>query len=112
MTSSNNIALVIANNLGSYHQKKKTNRYFNCFDLVSERRETNISYFVDLMNNNAKLLELTDSSFTNPHGLSSNISSAHDVAKLASECFKIPLFCQISSTKQYLIRPKEINDNG
>lgn len=112
MKSSNNIALTIANNLGNYVLKKKINRYFSCFDLMTENRESNINIFVGLMKKYAKEMELSDSTFTNPHGLYGNLSSAIDVAKLASECFKIPLFCKISSAKQQIIRPREINDHG
>ena len=35
VTSANNIALTIANNLGSFIVKKKAGRYFSCFDLPS-----------------------------------------------------------------------------
>lgn len=112
MKSCNNIALTIANNLGSYVLKKKINRYFSCFDLTSENRESNIAVFLGLMKKYAKEMGLIDSTFVNPHGLTSNLCSAIDVAKLASECFKIPLFSKISSTKQHSIRPREINEHG
>ena len=112
MKSSNNIALTIANNLGSYVLKKRVSRYFSCFDLANENRENNIAIFVGLMRKYAKEMGLTDSTFTNPHGLTGNLSSAIDVARLASECFKIPLFCKISSCKQQTIRPREISDHG
>lgn len=112
MKSSNNIALTIANNLGSYVLKKKISRYFSCFDLASENRENNIAVFLGLMRRYAKELGLADSTFSNPHGLTSNLSSAIDVAKLASECFKIPLFCKISSSRQHCVRPREISEQG
>jgi D-alanyl-D-alanine carboxypeptidase len=54
ISSSNNVALAIANNLGSYILKKKINRYFSCFDLANENRESNINIFVALMNRYAK----------------------------------------------------------
>lgn len=38
MTSANNVAMAIANNLGSFVLKKKANRYFSCFDLPNENR--------------------------------------------------------------------------
>lgn len=36
---------------------------------------------------------------SNPHGMCNNFSSALDIAKVISECFKIPLFCKIINTK-------------
>lgn len=65
-----------------------------------------------LMNKYAKEMQLVDSSFANPHGLTANTSSALDVARLASECFKIPLFCKISSCRQHVIRPREVDEEG
>lgn len=35
LSSSNNIALAIANNLGNYLIKKRSNRYFSCFDVIN-----------------------------------------------------------------------------
>jgi len=60
----------------------------------------------------AQNMGLKDSSFANPHGAGGNTSSALDMAKLASECFKIPLFSKISNTKRFVIKTKEIDDNG
>lgn len=54
-------------------------------------------------------MDLKDSTFANPHGLTVNLCSALDVAKMASECFKIPLFCKISNTKRYIINPRYVN---
>jgi D-alanyl-D-alanine carboxypeptidase len=84
VTSANNIALTIANNLGSFILKKKGGRYFSCFDLPNENREANIAIFVGLMNRYAREMQLLDSAFVNPHGLSGNSASALDVARLAS----------------------------
>jgi D-alanyl-D-alanine carboxypeptidase len=84
MTSANNVALTIANNLGSFILKKKVNRYFSCFDLPHENREANIAVFVGLMGKLAREMQLADSSFSNPHGMTGNSASALDVAKLAS----------------------------
>lgn len=64
------------------------------------------------MNKYAKEIELNDSTFANPHGVSVNTSSALDVTRLASECFKIPLFCKISSSRQHIIKPREVNEEG
>lgn len=34
------------------------------------------------------------------------------MAKLASECFKIPLFSKISNTKRFIVKTKEVDNNG
>lgn len=112
LVSSNNVALAIANNLGSFLLKKKRGEYFSCFDLNKADREANLSLFLALMKKHAADMELKDTTFTTPHGLSGNISSALDVAHLASECFKIPLFSKIVSTRKYTVRPRHISEDG
>lgn len=57
-------------------------------------------------------LGLKESVFSNPHGASGNTSSALDMARLASECFKIPLFSKISNTRRMAIKTKEVDSNG
>jgi len=47
----------------------------------------------------AKKLELVDTEIINPHGMSSNISTARDIAKLFHACWKLPLFIKIMQTK-------------
>ncbi len=71
-----------------------------------------MAIFVGLMARYAREMGLVDSSFVNPHGMTGNTASALDVAKLASECFKIPLFCKISSARQHVIRPREVSQDG
>jgi len=61
------------------------------------------------MNKNAKLLNLKDTNFTYSHGLICNISSALDIARLESQCFKIPLYSRIVSIKKYTARIKFIS---
>ena len=56
-----------------------------------------ISRFVRRMNQEAVKLKLTNSSYSNPHGLSdkANRSSAQDVVRLTYSALKYPLFAQI-----------------
>jgi len=58
--------------------------------------------FVEAMNEAAKELELGDTHFENTHGLTDDEhkASARDLAKLASEAMKLPLFCEIVATPQ------------
>lgn len=59
--------------------------------------------FVNEMNKIAKQLELSETSFVNPHGLKNmyNKSSACDIAKLASIAMKDPRFRQVVSCRKY-----------
>ncbi len=66
---------------------------------------TTVARFVELMNNKARELNLTDTLFRNPHGLDEedggNISSARDMAIIHSYALNNPIYRQISSSKQY-----------
>ncbi len=59
-----------------------------------------IDSFSELMNNKAKSLGLTDTSFRNPHGLDSDghYTTAHDLAIIAAEAMKSPTLREITST--------------
>ncbi len=84
MVSANNIAVALANNLGSYLNKLAQRKYFSCFDLQHQSRDGNIKTFMRRMRVLALTLGLKESDFSNPHGASGNTSSALDMAKLAS----------------------------
>ena len=60
--------------------------------------------FVDLMNNTARSIGMTQSHFKNPHGLTEEgqFSTAIDIATLAREVTKTPFFREAMSTKSYL----------
>lgn len=57
--------------------------------------------FVELMNDKAHLLDLTDTHFVNPHGLDApeHYSTAADLARLAAYAMEDPIFRQTVSTK-------------
>lgn len=59
--------------------------------------------FVCEMNKSARNLQLLNSSFSNPHGLSdiNNKSTVEDIAKLSSKCLEISLFNDIVNCKEY-----------
>ena len=65
------------------------------------------------MNKTAESLDLKNSFYDSPHGLSNynNKSSALDVAKLATKCMKIKQFREIVSTKQQIVK-KNTNGNS
>lgn len=64
-----------------------------------------VDAFADLMNEKAASLGLTDTHFTNPHGLDNeeHYTSARDLAIIASAALKNPTFRQICSTYRHTI---------
>ena len=71
----------------------------NMIDRERDPTET----FVERMNSNALALRLSDTIFTNPHGMSTsiNLSSAKSVAILSCYAMKMSIFSQIVSTKKH-----------
>jgi D-alanyl-D-alanine carboxypeptidase len=59
--------------------------------------------FVQMMNEEAAALGLTDTNFTNPHGLdeTSLYTSAYDIARIGIEVLRNPDLAQIVRTKEY-----------
>jgi D-alanyl-D-alanine carboxypeptidase (penicillin-binding protein 5/6) len=55
------------------------------------------------MNHEASKLKLSNTSFSNPHGLSdkANRSSAQDVTRLTFSALKYSLFCEIIKKSDY-----------
>ncbi len=64
-----------------------------------------VERFVDLMNQKAKILNMNNTIFKNPHGLDENdggnISTAYDMALLHAYALNNPIYRQISSSKSY-----------
>ena len=62
-----------------------------------------VQAFVDKMNQNCRSLNITDTVFTNPHGMSTtiNLSSARSIAAIACAAMKIGLFAKIVCTKRH-----------
>jgi len=61
--------------------------------------------FVNMMNSEAEKLGLTDTHFTNPHGLDNDehYTTAYDLARLADCAMNEPLFKKIASTQRWVI---------
>lgn len=70
-----------------------------------------ISSFAELMNDKATALGLSDTHFTNPHGLhdEAHYTTARDFALLTSYALKNDVFCKIVSTTEYTV---VINDGS
>ena len=67
-----------------------------------------VKYFLNQMNINAASLKMSNTHFDSPHGLQNitNVSTAYDMARLASKCMLIPAFRKIVKTKTYRCKPK------
>jgi D-alanyl-D-alanine carboxypeptidase len=59
--------------------------------------------FAELMNEKVRSLGLTGSQFVNPHGLDANghYSSAYDIAMLAREGMRNPVFRDLAAARSY-----------
>ena len=68
---------------------------------VAEHIGGSVEAFVDKMNEMARSLGMTGTSFANPNGLdhAEHYSTARDMAILACEAMKDPTFCRLVSTK-------------
>ena len=71
-----------------------------------------IESFASAMNSKAKELNLINTNFTNPTGLSDEMqySSAEDIALITKEAFKYPLIKEILSMSECTIRATNISD--
>lgn len=66
----------------------------------------NVDKFVEKMNEKAKELKMTNTTFNNPSGLDQdkgNYSTAYDMAKLTSYAMKLDDYKKITSTKKYTL---------
>jgi serine-type D-Ala-D-Ala carboxypeptidase (penicillin-binding protein 5/6) len=61
--------------------------------------------FAALMNSRAKTLGCTNTTFSNPHGLTADdhLTTARDLALIAMEAMKDPLFAQVVATQKHVI---------
>ena len=65
-----------------------------------------VDKFVEMMNEKAKKLKMTNTTFNNPSGLDQdkgNYSTAYDMAKLTSYAMKLDDYKKITSTKKYTL---------
>lgn len=63
--------------------------------------------FVNMMNEKAKEIGMTNTTFSNPHGLdeeTKNYSTAKDMAKLSSYAYKNKTYRKIIETKEYRVK--------
>jgi D-alanyl-D-alanine carboxypeptidase (penicillin-binding protein 5/6) len=69
----------------------------------TDNKAEDLQRFVDEMNRAAKEVGMNSTHFDNPHGLTTNEhkTTARDLAKLAFEAFKLPLFKKVVSTPKH-----------
>ena len=69
-----------------------------------------VEKFVNMMNDFAKSLNLTNTHFDNPHGLDSDnhYTSAYDLAIMTSYALKNQVFRDIASTERMIIEPTDV----
>lgn len=79
----------------------------DCAEALAEHISGSTEAFAVLMNQKAKELGCTDSNFVNPHGLhdDNHYTSAWDLALIAKEAMKNPVFRKIVSTRSSQIQP-------
>lgn len=65
-----------------------------------------IESFSNLMNEKALSIGALNTRFTNPHGLhdDKHYSSAYDMAIITANAYNNPTFCEIASSKRYLLK--------
>ena len=70
--------------------------------------------FVEMMNQEARDLGLTDTHFANPHGLDApdHYSSAYDLMVLARQALANPAFAEIVSTHEYTFRGRRLSNRN
>ncbi len=75
--------------------------------VLAESAAGSVEDFVAMMNDRARALNLTNSTFVNPHGLDAegHLMSAADLAIVTAEALKKPAFREIVKTKRYTIAP-------
>lgn len=62
--------------------------------------------FVKRMNEKARMIGMTDTTYVDPTGLSSrNVASARDLAKLVSAAYNYPIVRQYSTDRSYMVEP-------
>ena len=77
--------------------------YINKFGVVHKPPRYPGRFFVGEMNRNARNLNMFNTHYNNSHGLANeyNKSTANDIAILAFNAMKIPLFKEVVGTKEY-----------
>lgn len=81
---------------------------------LAEHVAGSVEEFAKMMNERARELGCTNTSFANPHGLNNpeHKVSAHDMALIAAAAFSNETFVRIDSTRSYHVPPTKRNPDG
>jgi len=128
LPSGNDASLVLAENFGRFliieASRNSSMKLKDCIEMDPYDQEQSRFYvkrFIKRMNAEAQKLKLSNTSFSNPHGLSdkANRSSAQDVTRLTMAALKYTLFAEIVNKYQFISNAvfdwdvrREINDRG
>lgn len=77
----------------------------DCAVTLALHHSESIAAFAEEMNRRAEQIGATDSHFANPHGLPAegHYTTAHDLAVIAAEALKNPVFAEIVATKEHTV---------
>jgi D-alanyl-D-alanine carboxypeptidase len=105
LPSGNDAAIAMADYFGQIlaEEQEQAGAGAGADDKVDKPKPTPMKLFVQEMNNNAKKLHLSNTSFANPHGLRNyfNKSSAADIARLSAVAMKNRNFKAIVKRRKY-----------
>ena len=81
--------------------------------IASDVSDGDLTAFVARMNQRAKALGCTSTSFTCVHGLYDygNVSSAHDLALIAKACAENEIYMQVANTLSYTLPATNLHQN-
>lgn len=79
---------------------------------IAHHEAGSVEAFVRMMNDKAKELGMTGTSFANPHGYTAagHYTTAHDMSRLALYCLKNDLFREITFGHEYTLQPTSLRD--
>jgi D-alanyl-D-alanine carboxypeptidase (penicillin-binding protein 5/6) len=81
---------------------------------IAQHIGASVDGFVEMMNQEARDLGLTDTHFVNPHGLDApdHYSSAYDLMMITRQALADPAFAEIVSTQEYTFRGRRLNNRN
>lgn len=79
---------------------------------IAHHEAGSVEAFVRMMNDKAKELGMTGTSFANPHGYTAagHYTTARDMSRLALYCLKNDLFREITFGHEYTLQPTSLRD--
>ena len=84
----------------------------DCAQVLAEHIGGSVDNFVSMMNYRARQLGATDTHFDNPNGLpdTNNVTSAYDMALIASQAVKLPELVRYFGAVSYTLQPTNMRN--